>query len=750
MMIKRKKITNKWHKFFVVGLVILTTGSVSLQSIVALGNNSASNDKKVKNEIEKQENIQKYIPGQLIVKYKKEVLVKQDNEFLKKYKIRSSEKIIKGFRLNTKANNAMENRGVDRIHLVKLEEGADAIDIIEKLKKNPKIEYVEQNGIVQTTETIPNDPNFLELWGLHNIGQDGGTDDADIDAPEAWDILTGGSEVIIAVIDTGVDYNHPDLADNIWTNSGEIGTDSFGNDKETNEIDDDKNGFIDDVYGWDFVNDDNNPMDGDNHGTHCSGTIGAVGDDGVGIAGVNWTTNIMPIRFLGPNGGSWADAIASIEYATLMKADIMSNSWGGSSYSYGLYDAISAAGDAGILFVAAAGNNYSNSDQYPAYPASYDLDNIISVAATDRNDSKASFSNWGLTHVDLGAPGVNIYSTLRNGKYGTYSGTSMACPHVAGAAGLIKAQYPNLTSDGLKARLLSGVDIVSSMEGKTVSGGRLNVFNSLSSDNMSPVANAGGTQILSDADNSEAETVTLNGSGSYDPDGNIVSYQWFKSNSTVSLTPIGTDDKIITHSFPVNSDYQVTLIVTDDNGATGTDTATIIINPNQLPVADAGPDQTITVDATVSFDGSDSSDDGNIDSYDWNFGDESEIASGPSVTHVYDTAGTYTVTLTVTDNGGATATDTVDITIEGVVIDDVTIDESDVVYDTKKDTLTIKARSSAGREAVLTASAGSFENIAMRYDSRNNVFKVTIRKIFQDPYSVTVSSSLGGSATLDW
>ena len=435
-----------------------------------------------------------------------------------------------------------------------------------------------------------------------------------------------------------------------------------------------------------------------------------------------------------------------------MKADIMSNSWGGSSYSYGLYDMISAAGDAGILFVAAAGNNYNDSDQYPAYPASYDLDNIISVAATDHNDNKASFSNWGLTHVDLGAPGVAIYSTLKNGSYGTYSGTSMACPHVAGAAGLLKAQYPTLTSEGLKAKLLGGVDIIPSMEGKTVSGGRLNVYNSLiMGGNMSPVADAGGNITVNDADSSNSEEITLDGSGSYDPDGSIISYKWYKRDgSAISFVFIDSGENL-NHTFSLG-DYLVKLEVEDNDGVIATDLVNIVVNPNQSPIADPGPDQTIVLGATVSFDGSGSSDDGTIVSYNWDF-DDGTTGSGMTTTHTYSSAGIYTVILTVTDNGEATASNTTTITVKDVVTDDVTIIEGGVVYDFKKDTLTIKAKSDAKGDAVLTAHAGGFSK-AMRYDSRNNIFKVTIRKIFPDLEQGSnpgfVTSSLGGTVGFSW
>lgn len=333
-------------------------------------------------------------------------------------------------------------------------------------KDDTRIQYVEPNYVCHA-DIIPNDPYFNLLWGMHNTGQTGGTVDADIDAVEAWNISTGDS-VIIGVIDTGVDTAHIDLLGNIWTNPGEI---------PNNGIDDDGNGYIDDIHGWDFVNWDNGPIDDNGHGTHCSGTIAAVGNNAIGVAGVCWSARIMALKFLDAWGyGYTSDAILAVEYATKMGANLTSNSWGGGSFSQALKDAIDSSGAHGMLFVAAAGNDQENNDIYPHYPCSYDLDNIISVAATDHNDNLANFSNWGLTSVDLGAPGVNIYSSIPGGSYQYMSGTSMATPHVSGAVALVWSEYPALTYLQVKNRIMNMVDPVPSLAGKCVSGGRLNVF----------------------------------------------------------------------------------------------------------------------------------------------------------------------------------------------------------------------------------------------------------------------------------
>jgi subtilisin family serine protease len=272
----------------------------------------------------------------------------------------------------------------------------------------------------------------------------------------------------VAVIDTGVDYNHPDLAANIWTNPGEI---------PDNGIDDDNNGYIDDVRGWDWVNDDNDPFDDHGHGTHTSGTVGAIGDNGIGVAGVNWNVSLVGLKFLSAGGtGSTEDAVSAVEYATMMGFDLTSNSWGGGGFSQALYDAIQAAGAADQLFVAAAGNGGTNTDTSPHYPSSYDLANIISVAMTDHNDDYDSLSNYGAVSVDLAAPGADVLSTLPGNSYGYGSGTSMATPHVAGVAALIRALSPGVPSTQIKTLILGSVDDITDPSKPTLTNGRLNAF----------------------------------------------------------------------------------------------------------------------------------------------------------------------------------------------------------------------------------------------------------------------------------
>jgi subtilisin family serine protease len=287
---------------------------------------------------------------------------------------------------------------------VKLPEGVDIEEALELYLEDPDVEHAEPNYFVHVDQTTPGDPGFDQLWGLHNTGQPvngtSGSIDADIDAPEAWDVTTGSSDVVVAVIDSGVDINHPDLQPNIWTNPGET---------PGNGIDDDGNGYVDDVNGWDFFLDENSPLDDHGHGTHVAGTVAAAGNNGIGVTGVSWTAKIMALRFIDPWGnGTTDDAISAIEYASVMGADIINNSWGGSGYNKALKEAIGASG---ALVVCAAGNYGTNNDKInPHYPSSYESANIIAVAASDQNDNRASFSNYGPFSVDVAAPGTNIYS----------------------------------------------------------------------------------------------------------------------------------------------------------------------------------------------------------------------------------------------------------------------------------------------------------------------------------------------------
>jgi subtilisin family serine protease len=353
-------------------------------------------------------------------------------------------------------------------------------DALARAAQDPSVEYAERDYEVRAL-LDPNDTLFPQLWAMRNTGQTTGTPGADIRATNAWDVFTGNADLKVGVIDTGVDYRHSDLVANMWTNSGEI---------PGNRIDDDQNGYVDDVHGYDFYDNDGDPMDEHFHGTHCAGTIAGVGDNGTGVTGVCWRSKIVALRFLGPEGaGNASDAIGCLQYAITVGVAVTSNSWGGGPPTQSLFDAIAAAGNASQLFVAAAGNDRSNNDVSPTYPASYDLPNILVVAATDHNDELASFSNFGRTSVDLGAPGVSILSCGLGGGYRSLSGTSMATPHVAGVAALIYGRTPNLAPTFVKSLILDHVDPIPALDGRCVTGGRLNAFLALADpDSLAPGA----------------------------------------------------------------------------------------------------------------------------------------------------------------------------------------------------------------------------------------------------------------------
>jgi hypothetical protein len=374
------------------------------------------------------------------------------------------------------------------IQVVKLRAGLTTKDAIELYKNDPNVEYVEPNYKLYGLDLFPNDVRFGDLWGLHNTGQTGFTFDADIDAPEAWQFTTGSDKVVVAVIDSGVDYSHEDLSENMWVNVAER--------DGTPGEDDDANGYVDDVYGIDAVNGDADPMDDNGHGTHCSGTIGAVGNNGIGVVGLNWNVKIMALKFLNFEGiGYTSWAVECLEYAIMMKEDygqdvrVISNSWGGGNFSQSLYDMIYEAEKADMLFVAAAGNDYMNNDQYPFYPSSYDRPSIVAVAATDFHDDLMYIgspsipgSNWGPNSVDVAAPGRIILSCEPGNSYWYRSGTSMATPHVSGLAALILAQDPGYNWGQVKSSILLTVDPLAGLDGLIYTGGRINAESALAWD----------------------------------------------------------------------------------------------------------------------------------------------------------------------------------------------------------------------------------------------------------------------------
>jgi subtilisin family serine protease len=406
----------------------------------------------------------RYAPGEILVKFKQGLSKEYTRDIYRSLGFKSAE--------------GLKRMPIERI---KLPAGWSVEEAVSFYRADPDVEYAEPNYIRRASLT-PHDPYFPHLWGLHNTGQTGGTEDADIDAPEAWDIQRHCTGIVIAVLDTGADLVHEDLKENIWKNPGEDWPNgSPGNDGEDN----DGNGKIDDYWGWDFVNNDNDPDDDNSigdyyHGTHVTGIIAARGNNGVGITGVCWSASVMILKILDEDGiGDVAEELAAIEYAIDKGAKIINLSLGGEDFSQSEYEAIETARNAGVLVIAAAGNESMDNDETPVYPASYDLENIISVTATDQDDGLPAWANYGLVSVDVAAPGVAIYSTRAVNSYQHLSGSSMAVPHVAGLAALIWANYGGLTSAQVRAGILNGVDPASSLEGKTLTGGRINAYKSL-------------------------------------------------------------------------------------------------------------------------------------------------------------------------------------------------------------------------------------------------------------------------------
>ncbi len=391
----------------------------------------------------------KYVPGEILVKYKTG--------------LKTTQKSVLRDEIGGQVLHEMNFIGVEHLQV----RGMAVEEAVARLSLDPRVEYVEPNYL-WSLDVVPNDTRYPEMYQLHNTGQTGGTPGADIRAEQAWATFTGDPNILVGVIDTGVDYTHPDLAANAWTNPGEI---------PGNNVDDDGNGYVDDVHGYDFVNNDGDPFDDNEHGTHCSGTIAAVGNNALGTTGINWRAKIAGIKFLSASGsGSTANAVLGIQYAITIGCRLTSNSWGGGGFSQALLDAINAAGAAGQLFVASQGNASTNTDVSPSYPAAYDSPYIIGVAATDHNDQLASFSNYGATTCDLGAPGVDVLSLMPGGGYQLLSGTSMAGPHVSGACAFMFGRFPGMTNMQVKQRIMQFADPIPALTGRCVTGARLNLF----------------------------------------------------------------------------------------------------------------------------------------------------------------------------------------------------------------------------------------------------------------------------------
>ena len=407
------------------------------------------------------------VPGELVVGYVAGASADQRERAREHASARFAERIVAAVADRTE------------VELVRLPQGKNRDQAIAELKSDPAVAYAEPNW-TYTTGATSNDPYYTNgsLWGMYGDGTSPANQYGS-QAGEAWAAgHTGSKSVYVGIIDEGIQYTHPELNGQVWTNPYDIAADG---------IDNDLNGYVDDVNGWDFANNDNTIYDGgtkgllDNHGTHVSGTIGAKANNATGVAGMNWDVTLVSGKFLGRNGGTLANAVKSVDYFTDLKTRhglnivATNNSWGGGGFSQALLDAITRADAANILFVAAAGNSGTDNDTTASYPSNYNVANVIAVAAIDSSGALASFSQYGATTVDLGAPGVGVWSSTAYNTYSSYSGTSMATPHVTGAAALYASTHPGLTAAQIKSAILSSVVPTASLSGKTVTGGRLNV-----------------------------------------------------------------------------------------------------------------------------------------------------------------------------------------------------------------------------------------------------------------------------------
>jgi subtilisin family serine protease len=401
------------------------------------------------------------VPGEYVVKLKKSTVAALSSENIGR---------LLGGVVKTRFNSDPD------LIVIKKDPGKKGQDVLDQLNANAEVDYAEPNFIYKI-QKAPDDPDYPNMWGFHNRG-DGvnlyqtGTPGVDINVEKAWDVTTGSGSVVVGIIDTGIDLSHPDLLPNLWTNE-----------KEQNGkpgVDDDGNGFVDDVHGYNFFADNGDPNDDNGHGSHVAGIIGGHGNDGIGIAGINWSVKLMAVKFLSSSGsGSLDGAIKAVDYATAMGVKITNNSWGGGGFSQALADAIKRANDKGSLFVAAAGNASSNNDTTEAYPANIDEPNVLAVASVDNKGALSYFSNYGAKKVAVAAPGEKVWSAYKGSTYKSLSGTSMACPHVAGLAALVLSQE-SLSVTELKRRIVNSCKPLDSVKDKVACGGIVDSLRALS------------------------------------------------------------------------------------------------------------------------------------------------------------------------------------------------------------------------------------------------------------------------------
>jgi serine protease len=589
-----------------------------------------------------------YVPNEFIVKFKPEV---------------GKKKIDK---INLGHETSIKRAGSHFMRL-NVPEGKTVDEMVKAYSRNPNVEYAEPNHIAHAL-MVPNDPFYGYQWHLDipeskEISAWHGENGGGINIEPAWDISTG-TGVIVAVIDTGVAYE--DYAEFV---DGPGRRDYWITYAQAPDLVD-----TDFVSGHDFVNDDSHPNDDEGHGTHVTGTIAQSTNNAEGVAGVAFGCSIMPIKVLDKDGsGTYVDITDGIYYAADHGAQVISMSLGGTSTSTTLENALAYAHRQGVTIVCSAGNDGAGAA--PSYPAAYDA-YCIAVGATRYDETVSCYSTTG-DYVDIAAPGGDVTVDQNKDGYGDgvlqqthdgsdyttfgyyfYQGTSMAAPHISGVAALLISNGVTDPDDVREA-------LQSTAEDKGAIGcdpkygwGIVDAHAALlfSVGPKPPVADAGSDQTLSDVNNDTVEAVILNGSASYDPDGNIIAYEWMEGD-----TVLGTAE-VITCDFTVGM-HNVTLTVTDNDNLTDSDEVIITVEANKAPTADAGPARSVCVNETLTFDGSGSSDpDGTITSYNWDFGDGT-TGEGVTPTHIYVTNGTYTVTLMVTDNGGSTDADTAIVTV---------------------------------------------------------------------------------------
>lgn len=444
------------------------------------------------------------------------------------------------------------------LQVVEVPPGQSVESTLQSFRASALVDLAEPDYLLHTC-LEPNDPAFANgtQWYLENHGQSGGRADADIDAAQGWDILHDAGSVIVAIVDSGIRYSHQDLADNVWVNLGEI---------PGNGIDDDRNGYIDDVHGINAINGRGDPSDDVGHGTHIAGLIGAVGNNGIGGAGVAWKVQLMGCKFIDTTGdGSTSDAIECLDYARAMGAQVINCSWGNSASSTALRTAFQRLRDAGIVVAVAAGNEGRNNDTSAMYPANYDFDNLVSVVATSATDTLADFSNYGLTTTDLGAPGVGIRSTwyTSDQAYSTQSGTSMSTPLVSGALALLRARYSTENPAQLIERLTASSDTLSALQNRCRSGGRLNLGRALSENTF---ANFTASTWQGSPPLAVQFTNTSRGS--------IASQRWDFGDGSSSTEPSPS------HVFTSEGNYTVTLEVTATDATRSSKSQTIMVVGN--------------------------------------------------------------------------------------------------------------------------------------------------------------------------